>query len=146
MEVVPFHPKHLEIAVLRDHEKKIISNMPAAYEKIEGLWKRSKQAGTFSHDGRILMCAGFLDADMGVCEVWMMPTIYVPQYALTFAKTMRAYVEQIAITFKYHRMQTSAPADELHHRWLTWLKFEAEGTLRQFTYDKQDYRMYARLF
>lgn len=146
VEIIQFHPKHLEVAMVRDLEQQTVMRIGDAYARFEALAERSKQAVTVMHDGRILACCGFFEAWKGVCEVWLVPTIYVPKYPILFARTMKGYVESIAKTFDYHRVQTIAAADELHDRWMGWLGFECEGVLRQYTEQKQDYKLHARLF
>lgn len=146
LEIIEFHPMHLEVAVVRDHEAATLLTMPDASNKIANLAKRSVQAATFMYDGRILMCAGFLECWPGVCEVWSIPTIYAKQLPFQYGRTLKRYVEQIAKTFKYHRLQTVAVADDLHARWMQFLGFQKEGVLRQYTTGKLDYNMYARVF
>ncbi len=146
MEVIMFHPKHLEVAAVRQHEVVNVLGMKNAYEYIENLASKSKQAGTFMYDGRIITCAGFLELWDGVAEVWQIPTIYVSLCPILFAKTIRGYIETIAEQFKYHRLQTSSPADALHDRWMRYLGFIEEGTMQMYSKDKQNYRMWARTF
>lgn len=146
MEVIVFHPKHLEVAAVRQHELDTIFKMKNAYAQIEKLAAVSKQAGTFMYDGRVITCAGFMEMWQGVAEVWQIPTQYVKTCPTLFAKTMRGYIETIADQFKYHRVQTVAPADALHDRWMTWLGFIDEGTMQMYTADKRNYRMWARTF
>lgn len=146
MEVIIFHPKHLEVAAVRQHEMDTIFKLKNAYAQIENLAAKSVQAGTFMYDGRIITCAGFLELWPGVAEIWQIPTIYVKLCPTLFSKTIRAYIETIAEQFKYHRLQTVAPADALHDRWMSWLGFRQEGTMLEYTADKRDYRMWSRAF
>lgn len=146
MEIVVFHPKHLEVAAIRKHELDTIFKLKNAYGQIEKLAAASVQAGTFMYDGRIITCAGFLELWPGVAEIWQIPTEYVRTCPLLFAKTMRGYVETIAENFRYHRLQTVAPADKLHDKWMEYLGFFENGTMPEYTTDKQYYRMWSRSF
>lgn len=146
MEIIVFHPKHLEVANVRQHEADNVLTMKHAYDYIENLANKSKQAGTFMYDGRIITCAGFLELWDGVAEIWQIPSIYVSLCPTLFAKTIRGYVETIAEQFKYHRLQTCSPADPLHDRWMKFLGFTEEGTMKSYTKDKKDHRMWARTF
>lgn len=146
MEIIVFHPKHLEVAHIRQHEMDTIFKMKNVYTQLEKLAEKSVQAGTFMYDGRIITCAGFLELWPGVAEIWQIPTEYVRLCPSLFSKTIRGYVETIAENFKYHRLQTVAPADALHDRWMAWLGFKSEGTMSNYTADKQDYRMWSRTF
>lgn len=146
MEIIMFHPKHLEVARVREHELATIFGMPNAYAFMENLANTSKQAGTFMYDGRVITCAGFVEMWPGVAEVWQIPTEYVKLAPVLFSKTLKNYVEMIAEQFKYHRLQTHSPADEMHDRWMQWLGFIDEGTLQMYTHQKQNYRLWARTF
>jgi len=146
VEIIEFHPKHLEIAKLREEEIRTLIEIKDAYKKIESFAAASRQAVTMLCAGRIITIAGFIQVCEGVGEVWQIPTLYVSQHTLLYSKTLRGYVETIAKTFKYHRLQTICPADSLHERWMKFLKFEREGTMKQYTAFKTDYHMYARLF
>lgn len=146
MEVIVFHPKHLEISKIRPNELDTVFKLKNAYQYIENLAAQSKQAGTFLYDGRIITCAGFLELWPGVCEVWQIPSTYVNTCPVLFAKTMKGYIETIADNFRYHRMQTVSPNDALHDRWMKWIGFKKEGIQAQYTQDKKDYSMWSRIF
>lgn len=146
MEIVKFHPKHLEVAQVRQHEIDILLKLKDGYKKTEILADCSVQAATFIYDGRIIMCAGFMDMWEGVCELWQIPTVYVHLCPVLFAKTTRAYIESIAETFKYRRLQTASLADDVNDRWMTYLGFTQEGTMQQYTVTGQAYKMWARIF
>ena len=45
----------------------------------------------------------------------------------------------------YHRIQIRATDDELHNRWLKFLKFEKEGTLRKYDNLGNDMNIWARV-
>lgn len=148
MEVIAFHPKHLEIANIRQHELDTLFKMKDAYTRVEQLAKLSKQSGTFILDGRIITCAGFIEIWPGVAEVWQIPSIYAEENPIAFCKAMKGYIESIAETFKYHRIQTNCPADEKHERWMEFLGFKNETPdgMKAFTTDKRTYNAYARIF
>lgn len=146
MEVVIFHPRHLEVAELRDHERALLNGAGDVKTRLENLMHNSKAAGTFIHDGRVITCAGVVEIWPGVAELWQIPTIHVEKCKLAFAKTLKKYAEGVARNFKYHRLQTSCPADLAHDRWMEFLEFEKEGTMRQYTFLKQDYSIFGRIF
>lgn len=146
MEVVIFHPRHLEVAELREHERELLGGTSDVKTRLETLMQNSKAAGTFLHDGRIITCAGFVEMWPGVAELWQIPTIHVVKCKMDYARTMREYMEGAVKNFGYHRLQTSCPADPLHDRWMEFLGFTKEGTMRQYTYLKQDYSVFGRVY
>jgi hypothetical protein len=146
MRVIPFKCEHLEVSHVRDLERMTVLRLGEIFKKGKVLQDVSKESGTFIHEGRVITCAGFIEQWPGVCEVWQIPSVYTAAYPLAFARTMKRYVEQIAETFKYRRMQTTSLDDELHSRWMTWIGFQKEGTLRQYDNLKNDYCQWARMF
>lgn len=146
MEVVIFHPRHLEVAELREHEREMLMGIGDTKARLDDLMNNSKAAGTFMRDGKIITCAGFVELWPGVAELWQLPTIHVTKYVLDYARTLRQYMENVAKTFKYHRLQTACPADDLHDRWMKFLGFVKEGTMKQYTFLKQDYSIFGRIF
>lgn len=106
----------------------------------------SVQAVTVVLDGRILFCAGFCPLWPGVFELWMIPSVYAKTAPVFFARTIRRYIDRIAIDFAAHRLQTTSFDDPFHRRWMTWLGFQPEGVLRQFTQDKRDMVQFGRIF
>lgn len=146
VKVLNFHPRHLEVMEVREYEAAWLGNLKGAYAKIEQLTKDSVQAGTFMYDGRVLFCAGFSWVGPGVLEVWMIPSMHAKEASVFFGRTIKRLIESIARDFKAHRIQTTSNDDAFHERWMEWLGFQKEGTMRQFTHDKKNMCVYARLF
>lgn len=146
VELVTFHPRHLEVAQLRPLEAETLKRLPEAFDRIEELAKKSIEAVTLMADGRILLCCGVMRMYAGVAELWLMPTIYVPENPVLVGKACREFVEVVAKGLSAHRLQALAVADELHDRFMEFLGFETEGTFKKFDDQKRDYRMWARFF
>lgn len=142
---VLFKPEHIDLAQIRSHEKNGILNIPDLKARLTAL-ERIGDAVTLIYDGRIVGFTGFLEMWPGVCEIWLVPTVHIQTAALPVARMLRGYVASLAETFKFHRMQTYAPDDELHNRWMKFLGFHSEGTLEKYSQAKQDYQMWARIF
>ena len=87
---------------------------------------------------------GVQDLWPGVCELWVIPSKYLHDYALPFARTIRKAMSS-GILNSYRRVQIQALDDELHNRWLRFLKFEKEGTLRKYDTLGNDMNMWARI-
>lgn len=144
-KILPFDAKHIDLLVMRDIERVQISVDPIAALKFEAL-ANSYQGATIFHDGRVLACIGFLEMWPGVFEVWAWPSIYVEQYATVYLRTVKEYVKSIEDTFKPHRLQSAALADDVHDRWMTFLGFEKEGVMKEYSIDRQDYTMWAKTY
>lgn len=146
IEVAMFHPRHLEVAELREHERELLNGIADIEKQLGTLMRNSRVALTFMYGGRVITCAGFVEMWPGVAELWQIPTVHVEKCKLTFAKTLKKYTEGAAKDFGYHRLQTSCPVDPLHDRWMEFLGFTKEGTMKQYTYLKQDYSIFGRVF
>lgn len=145
LERLLFKPDHIEVAQVRSHEKDGLLDVPDLKARLTAL-EQIGDATTLVYDGRIVGFSGFLEMWPGVCEVWLIPTVYIHTAALPVARTLKGYVRSLSDTFKFHRMQTNAPDDELHNRWMKYLGFECEGVLTQYSQSKINYKMWARIF
>lgn len=143
--IVPFDSSHVDLIEMRDIERIQLAADPKAAQKFEAL-DATHQGGTLFHDGRIIAFIGFFEMWPGVYEVWAWPSIYVKQYATVYLKTVKQFVKDIEKTFNPHRLQTTALADETHQKWMTFLGFEREGYLKNYSIDKRDYEMWAKTY
>ena len=141
LELIPFRIEHISLIEAREHEAMGLLKMENVYEQLAAMADASVECGTYIADGKIICCAGYYELWKGVAEVWTIPSIYVPEYALSFARALRGYVDRIINELGYHRVQTACPDDALHHRWMRWLKMEPEGVLRQYTNNRDNYCM-----
>ena len=142
-KIIPFKVEHIEIMDIREYELNTtfqLANIQAGLK----IFEQNKMAGTIIYAGRVIAIMGLQELWPGVCELWVIPSKYLPEYALPFARTIRKAIAS-GILNNYHRVQIQAKDDELHNRWLKFLRFEKEGTLR--TYDKfqNDYIVWARV-
>ena len=141
IETIKFRPEHLEVMSIREKEEKGIMQLEDAFTRFEGMAKISIDAKTFMYDGRIIFCAGYFQLWPGVIECWMVPSKYVKTVTLQFCKILKQYVDDIIREYKCHRFQTTAPDDDLHARWMKFLKLEKEGVLRKYDYKQKDHCM-----
>lgn len=148
VRIVQFHPKHLEVMQVRALDSALFGDFKTkeSYERIEQMAKISVQAGTFILDGRILFVGGFCKMWEGVFEMWMIPSIYANDAPVFFSRTLKRYVDRIAIDFKAHRLQTMSFNDAFHEKWMNFLGFRNEGVRPKFTENKTDMVSYGRTF
>lgn len=142
--IIPFDASHLQLIEMRDIERVQIAADPKSSQKFEAL-DASHQGGTLFHDGRIVAFIGFFEMWPGVFEVWAWPSVYVEQYATIYLRTVKRFVGDIEKTFNPHRLQTTALADDTHDKWMEFLGFQHEGYLKQYSIDRRDYRIWARV-
>ena len=144
LEVIPFHLEHLKLMEIREHELNTILTVDDLESKLDNLQKVCN-TGTMVYDGRILGVMGFFEMWKGVCEVWILPSKYVAQYGLAFAKKVKQNLKQLKEVHGMHRIQTTTLDDEIHNRWMLWLGFKCEGTLKNYSIHKQDYKMWSEV-
>lgn len=130
----------IEDIELRDHEAQLVN-----FGKLCEAVKFGHFNTLLSEDKRIVAIVGYIEPMKGVLDVMVIPSIHVPEFALSFIRYVKTALNVIAHMVPAHRMQTFSKADPQTDKWMKILGFECEGTMRQFTSDKQDYRIWARL-
>lgn len=145
LKLIDFRPDHVHQIKPREEEAFGVCAEPGYAEKMISVAQGSKVSGTFIIGGEILCIAGYYELWSGVAEVWAMPSIYVRKNALLFARTFKAWVEDLIENHKYHRLQVHGLDDKTHNRWFQWLGFEKEGVMRKYSRDMEDFAMYARV-
>lgn len=141
-EMVEFHPKHIECMDVRKDEKETLLANPKAYDYIEMLANNGK-AGTILYDGRILTVIGYVPMFENTYEIWQIPSIYTERYPLVFCKAILYFLKKYMYQFKFDRISTTCPADELHDRWMRFLRFNFEGTAKKYAYGR-DFNVWAK--
>lgn len=141
--VIPFKKEHIECMEIREYEQNTTLKIPQLQIALQS-WEQSNNAGTLIHDGRVIAILGFWELWSGVCELYVLPSVYTAKYPLAFAKTAKRILES-GIFNNYRRIQIQAPDDELHNRWVKFLKFEKEGTFKKYDQLGNDLNMWARV-
>ena len=128
----------------REYEReKVIPYIQSAFFDLA---ERSPHTYTMIEDGRIITCMGCFPMWDGVWEVWQMPSVYVLKYAKGYCKTILGLLDGAAERVNIWRMQTHSPADDLHDRWMKFIGFECEGTLKEYSRFKVDHRIWVRRY
>lgn len=137
--IVPFKKEHLELMDIREHEKSFLD------DNVAQLLENSTVAFTGLYDGRIISAGGLNKINEKTADIWQVPSVYVKTVRLSYAKYIKAWVEEMAEVFELDRMETLCIDDDLHDRWMTFLGFEKEGVKRKFLNNK-NYGMWGRLW
>ena len=144
MQTIPFLREHLTLLDAREYEKKNV--LPYVNSAFLTAMETSGWSYTLVQDGRIVTCIGAIQLWPGVWEVWQIPSIYVPRYAKSYCQTIKGLLDVRALGLGAWRLQTHSPADELHDRWMAFIGFECEGTMKEYTRNKIDHRIWARRY
>lgn len=115
---MPFKKEHLEIMEMRDHERELLSQLDRL-EAGEALEKTISFTGLV--DGRIISCGGVMASDGNVGILWQIPSIYVKDVTIKYARFIRRWIEDLG----FKKLITSCLNDNLHARWMTFLGFKS---------------------
>lgn len=144
MKVIPFNREHLHLLDARKYEREhLIPYLTDAYLTAV---ERIPHCYSLVADGRIVTCIGCIPLWDGVWQVWQIPSVYVKDYVRDYCHTVRGILDNAAELERAWRVQTTAPADRLHDRWMEFLGFECEGVLKEYSRIRQDHKMWARRY
>lgn len=143
MHIVPFDPAHIDLIDVREREAVGVFQLPNMKAKLSAL-ATAGECFTFVYSGIILGVVGWIEFWPGVCEVFVVPSKYIGNYRIIFAKRIKENLIHLEKVLKYHRIQVTAVDDELHNRWLKWLGFTQEGVLRKYGVKGEDFIMWSR--
>ena len=137
-EVIPFAAGHFDLIKVMDRDMQQIG-----VEKL--LWiAQAGDCSTIFIEGRVVAIIGQFEHWPGVFEIFMIPSIYVPLYIKSFLPLIRYYLQALFDNLGAHRIQSTAWDTPELERWMQFIGFEKEGTLKMYTQDKQNYCMWAR--
>ena len=139
--LIPFKKEHLEVMDMRSHERDVL----ALDVDMGAILEQSTVARTGVIDGRVIACGGLSKNVYGVGDVWLVPSIYVSDYSLTFLRFVKDWLKDASQAYGITRLQTASPNDELHNKYMLFLGFEKEGEMRQYALGK-DYAMWGLLW
>lgn len=141
--IIPFKVEHVEVMDVREYELQTTFQLPNIQTGLK-IFEQSKTAGTIFYDGRVIAIMGLQELWPGVCELWVLPSKYLREYAIPFSRSIKKAINS-GILCAYHRVQIQALDDDLHNRWLKFLGFEKEGTLRKYDKFGNNYNMWSRV-
>jgi len=101
-------------------------------------------AKTYIVDDKIIFACGVKMIRAGVGHCWVIPSVYVDDYSVSFYKEVKILLKDYAKRAKLHRVQTNI-ADPFV-KWIEALGFKRESTLKQITSDKKDEYLYTKFY
>jgi len=147
IDVIQFHPKHIEVAYLRERERKFFDRNEDIYQRIEGLHNNSFRSVTLMKEGRIITFCGFIQHDSkGVAEIWQIPSIYVKTYPTYYIRALRMFIDFVVKEYKLKRLQTTTPDDDVHAKFMIALGFRMEGTMKGYGPSNEDFKLWGALY
>jgi len=121
-----FKPDHLEYMRVQKGEPEEIAGIPGVSLTLCSLGAKSIVA----EDGTVLGIIGLVPTLPGACEVFILASEDQDAHSIGFARAVRK--ELLEIKPKYHRIQAVTTDDKTHQRFIEWLGFLKEGTLKKY--------------
>jgi hypothetical protein len=124
---------------LRQHESGLINRKwftTMLQNENSGLW-------TFFLGEKIIAIIGFWERWPGVAQVLVVPSIYATECPHQFVRAVKRHIVNMNKVLNYHRLQTESWANDNTDKWMRLIGFTCEGTLKSFSANKDDYRMWA---
>lgn len=137
-KAIPFKAAHIECMDIREQELNLLNSNPKFLRSLPYL-ESEKCAITIISKGIVIAVLGYIELQKGVFEIWLIPSKHIYKDSIAFARLVWYYKNTILEHFDWHRLQVIAADDDLHNRWVRFLKFEREGLLRSWGPDKQDF-------
>ena len=142
-KMIVYKSDHFDLLEIRERELRSIGIIKNGKERMD-LLSQTGSCFTMIFNGKILGVVGWLEFWPGMCELFVLPTIYLPEAGVVFAKAMKKRLHSFEKIKKFQRIQVRSVKDKLHIRWLSWLGFNIEGTLKNYGVDGEDFLMWAR--
>jgi hypothetical protein len=142
IKAIPFKKEHFNLMDIRERELKVLEKSTDVQKKLEAI-ENYHSAMTVLLEGVVLGVVGFVPTIPGTLEVFLIPSKYVSENNIAFARLLKYYKKEVMPAYDWHRLQMIAPDDELHCRWAKFLGFEKEGVMRQWGYHKENHVMWS---
>lgn len=139
--IIPYEKNHWGLIDLRDHEKEAF--------KLTSLIKVAEKSVTFTvinEDKQIVTIGGLLpnheeSKSEVVWEIWQCPSLIVSKNTNLFSSAANKLIE-IAKCVGARKLTTTCLADDIHDRWIGFLKFKKIG---ETIINEKNYNRYERV-
>lgn len=142
MRVIDFKIEHLELMNVREIEEELLKN-ESYFNRLKILSEKGVNH-TLIIDDIVIMCGGSVEISEGVYEVWQIPSNYVANNVIKYSKCIKEWFSSLCKIDGVVRIQTIAPDDKLHDRWLSFLGMQKEGVMRKY-FNNKDYSMWSKV-
>lgn len=139
--LMPFNRTHM-LGLNVKADSAATMDRPDMAPALEWLENTGNGATLFSEDRKtVLGVLGAVPTLPGICEVFVIPSKEQAAHPHAFARAVRAQL--YTLKPKFRRIQAVAKIDSFHARWLSWLGFVCEGTLRKYGTNGEDMNMWS---
>lgn len=143
ISVLKFRPWDVSTIELRprDEDRTI-------YRDIDRFMEIANKSDAFTMlwDDDVLAIGGVLIYQSGFGEAWIVCDKKIIEHSMVALRAIKNMVDGLIAEHKLHRLQATVKIDWFRaQRFLSFLGFEWEGTLRKYGPDQSDYFMYSRV-
>ena len=148
IKVVSFIAEHAEDLIQQGHRDfgslaDADTTMKPYYNVVAG---QPAMAYSMIDDGHLIASSGIYEIWDGVGEAWLLPSTRLLEKPRKAVKAVRSFLHEISERENFRRVQATVHSDFTRgKRFLEWLGFENEGTLRNYGPDGADHIIYARI-
>lgn len=130
---------------LRDHERENLAEGGLLNATLRH-YLREKTLGAMVDGDVVVAIVGYYEPWPGLWEVFIYPSELLPSYGMMFARHLKLILSTIVSQHEprgLRRIQTCSVDDKLHNRWMRYMGFTKEGTMRRYSPTDQTYNMWS---
>lgn len=146
-KVVAFSPVHVQMMEIGQYEQNYFDALGENYLQLLNGYSQIGYSWTATRHGKPFFCFGLCMLWPGVAEWWMVPDANLNKVGMPFCRAARQFLDVIKEELLLVRLQCTVCTHNVQaDKWIRFMQFESEGTLRKFGPERADYQMYSRLF
>ena len=145
IRILPFNPEHIRGAEFREPDARAVQDF-ANLEEYLLVHTSSGESYSIFVDSVWACAGGVVMLREGVGEAWALTTPLVSEYRISIARCAIKYLGGMIERLNLHRVQASI--QETHKdsiKFMEYMGFEFEGTLRKYGTNQENYVLYARV-
>lgn len=148
IEFVPFIPEHLDAIRLREEFEARVSVLSSKQgaEMFQNLAQNGCALTIIGNDRAILAVCVWFVASPGIIDIGMFASEDIYSQSCSYLRFARRKFREFLGTLRdssVRRIQTMSYCDETHDRWMRWLGFDLEGTLKKYSHNGADMRVWS---
>ncbi len=137
--------EHARMIKLRDFDKDTFGGNQGLMSLIRNKFDKV-HSKTMMYEGKVLCILGFEYFNPGLANIFLIASEDVCVSPIVFARAVKTYVKKaIAERPSIYRVQTQTVTNPMYDRWMRFLGFQEEGTLRRYDQNGLDYKMWGLL-
>ena len=143
--IVPYHDGFVQMIEPRGTDALFFEHVPE-FHKVISHYSTLGPAFVGVHAGKPKCIFGAVQWWQSVAEIWMITDESLPEYALPFQRSTKAFIEILMDELQLFRLQFTVHSENiLAVKWAKRLYFIEEGIMRKMCPDGADFHLFARV-